>query len=184
MLRTFRLGDHLVISTTSLKKINPGDVILFRKEDDKEIVHRVLLIEPCGFVTRGDNNTFPDSELVSVQDILGVVTRFERRGKVYRVRGGKCGLVRSNLLRLWYKFVQRIYLIGVYPYRWLRQRRLIARFWHPNLTRIQLMTENEVLIKYIYNHRTIARWWPEKHSFECQKPYDLVIPNPEKTEET
>jgi len=181
MLGTFRPGDQLVVRTMGLEKMKPGDVILFRKEDGSEIVHRVVSIELSGLMTRGDNNNFPDSELVLLQDVVGLVTRLERRGKVYSVLGGKSGLLRLNLLRFWYRFMQRIVLLGRYPYRRLQQWRLIARFWHPNLTRIHLKTDNGLLVKYIYKRRVIARWWPEKHTFECQKPYDLVINNPEDT---
>ena len=172
-----------MVRTTGLKKIEPGDIILFRKGDGPEIVHRVVSVESSGLVTRGDNNSFPDAELVTLQNVLGVVTGFERRGKVYSVRGGKPGLLRLNLSRIWCKLSQRMVLLGRYPYRSLRQQRLIARFWHPNLTRIHLQTENGLLVKYIYKRRVIARWWPEKHHFDCQKPYDLVIPNPEKSKQ-
>ena len=132
-------------------------------------------------MTRGDNNSFLDSEQVSLKDVVGVVTGFERRCKIYPIHGGKLGLFRVGLLRYWYRFRMVFVIIARYPYRWLRQRRVIAHFWHPNLARIQLITEKGLLIKYIYKRRTIARWWPEKHQFECQKPYDLVVPDPEKS---
>jgi len=184
MLGTFRPGDQLIIMPAIWEKIQPGDVVLFRKNDRLEIVHRVMVVEGRGLVTRGDNNDSPDLELVSCQNLIGVVTNIERDGKLNPLIGGRLGLFWVNFLRFWIWFKRQVIFIGRYPYRWLRENHWLINLWSPTLTKIQLETEHGPVIKYICSRRTVARWWPARHYFECRKPYDLVIPDPEKNKQT
>jgi hypothetical protein len=33
-------------------------------------------------------------------------------------------------------------------------------------------------VKYVHRSRTVAVWWPERRSFRCRRPYDLIIKSP------
>jgi len=70
--------------------------------------------------------------------------------------------------------------VGRWPYGWLRNSRLVSQLWRPVITRIYITTEDGPLVKYISGRRTVARWWPATGRFHCCKPYDLVIPRPNK----
>ena len=76
MAPTFQVGDMLVVSPVDPSFIVVGDVIQFTK-GDATIVHRVVEIQPFQgvfwFVTKGDANDAPDSELVSETEIIGKV---------------------------------------------------------------------------------------------------------------
>ena len=183
MTGTFKTGDLLLVKKVTWKEIHPGDVIVFRKNENLVIAHRVLEVTPDGLVTGGDNNGFPDPDRVLEQSILGIVTSVKRSGKKLSVTGGMPGLLRVQLLRLGFKIKQTLFFIGRRPYHLLRRQRWLSHLWHPALVKIRLETTHGPLFKYIYKRRTVARWWPERHYFECRKPYDLVIPNPEENKQ-
>jgi signal peptidase I len=183
MLGTFRPGDCLTVEPVPIEHIRPGDVVAFlgaAREDGAEelVAHRVIAITPGGLVTRGDNNPHADAVLVTAGNLLGRVTHFERDGVRSPVRGGRTGLWQPRLLYIHRRAHALAVRLGG-PYRWLRSSGLLRRLWQPAVIRIRLATENGPLVKYLCGQRTVARWWPEEGRFECQKPYDLVIPPPD-----
>jgi hypothetical protein len=122
------------------------------------IIHRVVAIRPAGLCTQGDNNAQVDAELVTADRLLGRVTYVERGGRRRLVRGGRAGqlwVVYLHARRCAYKMAA---CLGRGLYRRLRASGL--------------------QVKYVCGRRTVARWWPHQNRFECQKPYDLVIPRP------
>jgi hypothetical protein len=183
MLGIFQPGDQLVIRSLDWERIRPGDIILFRKNDQLEIVHRVIAVAARGLVTRGDNNGHPDDGLVSPEDLVGIVTGIKRGRKLYAIKGGRPGLLRSNIGFMWNRLRRLVIFAGCYPYRWLVRKHWIKRFWRPALVKIRIETEHGPLIKYMFGRRTVARWWPTRHYFECRKPFDLIISNPEKNKQ-
>jgi hypothetical protein len=146
-----------------------------------------MALTPNGVILRGDNN--PENELVIANAIVGRVTHFNRNGKIRPVWGGQRGRIKGQLMSLRYAlprtaarfFWQKVAALPFLrlPYRWLRQSGLALRIWHPSVTKIYLETEDGPMIKYVVNHRTVARWWPQVNQFWCRKPYDLVIPKPD-----
>ena len=66
-------------------------------------------------------------------------------------------------------------LIGSY-----RQSGLIARLWRPSVLKVQLMTEDGPLVKYVCGNRTVAYHWVNEDRFKCRKPFDLVLFKPKK----
>jgi hypothetical protein len=184
MAITFHEGDYLYISEVIWSNIGPGDIIVFRGQEQQEIVHRVIVKKASEIITQGDNNDHPDTYLITNNDLIGVVTKYERKGKLHYVKGGKLELNRIKLLRVFNKVFRVLKNFLRFPYRIGGKVRWLEYFAHLKLTKIYLETENGPLVKYIFNQRTIARWWPGRHYFECQKPYDLVIPNPEKSKPT
>jgi signal peptidase I len=183
MSGTFHPGDCLIVESTALANIRIGDVIVYRgtNHDGEEdvLVHRIVASTPNGLVTRGDNNPRVDTTLVTAENLLGRVTHVERNGITRPVRGGRLGLLHARLFRfrlsVW-KFIKRL---GREPYRRLRNSNLIPRLWQPNVTTLRFDTEKGSLVKYICGGRVVARWWQQQNRFECDKPYDLVIPRPD-----
>jgi signal peptidase I len=189
----FRLGDRMFIEPVSLASLHPGDVVIYRKTDNsgpdcEKVVHRVVKVVPGGLIARGDNNRTTDVAVVLEKDIVGRVTHYERQGEVRRVCGGHWGLLRGWLLHRWHptrrsgrRFIEKwIFPLGRPFYRWLRQSGRVHRIWHPPVVEVHLETEEGSLIIFVVGKCTVARWWPQSKRFWCRKPYDLIIPNPDK----
>ncbi|MBW2038911.1 MAG: hypothetical protein JRI46_04830 [Deltaproteobacteria bacterium] len=176
---TFCLGDCLRVAPVSLIDVRLGDVVMYRGTNHQgeadELVHRVLAVVPGGLVTRGDNNPCADTTLVTADNLLGRVTHIERDGKMLPVRGGRLGLLRSQIFHARQPVWRLIKCVVRRPYRWLRKSGFVARVWQPSMVKVCLITEKGPLVKYVCGRRTVACWWPEKGLFECQKPYDLVL---------
>jgi hypothetical protein len=204
MSGTFQPGDCLLLSAILLSDVQTGDVIVFRKinhqagkgelaeaEADNslgevhimgidqpvmELVHRVKAITKDGLITWGDNNLYPDSDLVTADNLVGKVTALERHAKRIPVAGSLIGILRARFLRTWkFHLWLLIVKIGRKPYRWLKARKWIPKLWHPTFVKLQLSYENGPVVKYIHGGKTIASWWPQKKRFVCRKPYDLVL---------
>ncbi|MFB0535254.1 MAG: signal peptidase I [Anaerolineae bacterium] len=187
---TFRPGDCLTVEPVSLADVRPGDVVVYRGPNDQgdteELVHRVVAAAPGGLVAHGDNNPCADMPLVTADNLLGRVTHVERDGRTRLVRGGRLGLLHARVLHarrhVWRQVRGLVACLGRGPYRWLRESGLVPRLWQPTVMKVRLATENGPLVKYVCGGRTVARWWPHQNRFECQKPYDLVIPRPDGAE--
>jgi signal peptidase I len=66
----FRTGDLAVLSPADGYSI--GDVVAYRSESlDTIVMHRIVSVEPEGFVTRGDNNDWLDEDRPTEEEILG-----------------------------------------------------------------------------------------------------------------
>ncbi len=183
MQDTLRLGDRLIIEPASFAWIRPGDVIAFSGPDcEKGAVvwtHRVIAITPCGLLTRGDNAPYVDVAPVTKRNLLGKITHFERDGITRPVRGGRSGLLHARFLHACIHIRNFLIHIGRGPYGALRRSGLVAQWWHPRITQLRVLSENGALIQYICGRRVVARWWQQQNRFECDKPYDLVIPRPD-----
>lgn len=74
MLPTIKIGDMIIVKKVDPTTIEVGDIIQF-KQDKIRIVHRVIDIErkgsQIGFVTKGDNNSSPDGDLVLSEQVTG-----------------------------------------------------------------------------------------------------------------
>jgi hypothetical protein len=188
MLGTLRSGDQVVIEPVPLTAIRPGDVVAFRPttaDDGKiPIVHRVVAIRPAGLLTQGDNNAQADEELVTADRLLGRVTYVERGGRRRLVRGGRAGQLWVVYLRAWRRAYYLTAWLGRGLYRRLRASGLMRRVWRPKITRVRLVNNHGTQVKYVCGGRTVARWWPHQNRFQCQKPYDLVIPRPDGAEQS
>ena len=161
MAGTFRPGDCLVVRPAAWEHICAGDVVVFRRAGDEknEIVHRVLSVRAGGLLTRGDANPQPDTDLVTQEVLVGVVSGYERAGRLHLVQGGW----RGRLDAVWLRFIQRIRRVFI-PllrpfYRLLRKLGWVGFFWRPELTEIHLETAHGPLVKYIYRRRTVAQYW-------------------------
>lgn len=74
MIPTIKIGDMIIIKKTDPAEIKIGDIIQF-KRDKIRVIHRVVDIgqqgSKTGFVTKGDNNSSADSDLVLPEQVTG-----------------------------------------------------------------------------------------------------------------
>ncbi len=179
----FKVGDLLYGSCVEAGRVSVGDiVIVFRGESSDHFnhyVHRVVHKKGNRLVTRGDNNQTFDTLVVTEEYLFGLVTHYERMGRIFPVRGGFWGQLYARTIYLRNRCWRLIEKLGVHFYRWLRQSGLVARLWRPTISRICVKVVNGYLVKYCYRNRTVARWWPVEKHFDVIKPFDLVISSPE-----
>ena len=113
-----------------------------------------------GLVMRGDNNPCVDSTLVTEENLVGRVTHLVRDGQIFHVYGGQFILLWVRFqhgLRYMREVVWRmIRSMGRSSYRWLRDSGMVAHVWHPSIVRVELMTENGPMIKYVCWNHTVA----------------------------
>lgn len=75
--------DLFTIEKKGEERCKKYDVVLYKDPRGKYILHRIIKVEPDGYVIRGDNNYF--TEFKTDGEILGVMTSFSRDGKEHSV---------------------------------------------------------------------------------------------------
>jgi signal peptidase len=73
---TFMTGSVIVIKPGGdMKRFQKGDIITFRKDAETLITHRIVDVVKQGsslsYMTKGDNNAKPDTELVLPENVVG-----------------------------------------------------------------------------------------------------------------
>jgi len=176
MKSAFQTGELLYVRP-DVQDVKPGDVVVFER-DGRNIVHRVLSVEKNGYYTRGDDNPFIDPGLVFPDQVIGRVEMGEHLGELNPVRSGRRALLLAELGRSTRGVGRWFRIVFGWPYRLLKSSGIVIKVWKPDISRIQLMSVNGPLIKYIYRGKTVAVWDASCHYFECRRPFDLVIPSP------
>lgn len=171
MRGTLRRGDVLWLEAAAPVAIRPGDVIAFRGEDGRCLVHRVLACTPAGWRTRGDHNPRPDEAAVRPEALIGRVRSVERRGRVRVLLGGPLGLLWAGLLRLGWPLARA--LGG--PYRALRASGWVRQVWRPALTQVAVQGAQGLEYKLLHRGRAVAAWSSEGAPLWYRKPYDLLL---------
>ncbi len=83
MLPLFRDSMDIVTVKKIVDKPRVNDVLLYSNTDSNGLVlHRLVKIADDGFVIRGDN-CFANETNVKYEDIIGVMSGFERNGKYF-----------------------------------------------------------------------------------------------------
>lgn len=80
MLRQKRDAVVLCPPQGRLRKL---DVALYRRSSGKYVMHRVVRVLPEGYVIRGDNCFFDETDITD-REIIGVLTAFVRRGREHQ----------------------------------------------------------------------------------------------------
>ena len=108
-----RQNRDLVIIQKPIARLKPYDVA-FYKRGTSFVLHRVIQVKEDHYLIRGDN-TYA-MEIVPDQDILGVLTGFQRKRKDISVTNGRYLLY----VRVW---------CAIYPLRWfiVKTKRAIKR---------------------------------------------------------
>lgn len=176
MLPTFRTGQVLYVRP-DVKDMRRGDVVVYEQEG-RYIVHRVVSVEKDGFITRGDNNPLTDVGPILPTQVIGRVEMGEHWGEINPVRSGWRGLWMARINHLSRRLDPLFRFMFGWPYRLLKASRIISRVWKPAISRISFRTETGMLVKFIYNQKTVAVWEANQGRFECRKPFDLVIFHP------
>ena len=173
----FKTGQLLYVRP-DVQDVKPGDVVVYEQEG-RTIVHRVVLVGENGYITRGDNNQFADTGVVSPDQLIGRVEINEHRDGITLVRGGRGGLWLARLGSITRRLEPGLRLVIGWPYRLLKASRFMARLWKPTIYMVHLKTDTGTIVKYIYRKKTVAVWDTDRGSFDCRMPFDLVISCPE-----
>ena len=72
--------DEVIISPLGDHKIQPGDVLLYRRKSGKLILHRVYKTTLKGFYMVGDNESEIEGPIEKEQ-VYGIMTAFYHKGK-------------------------------------------------------------------------------------------------------
>jgi hypothetical protein len=183
MRTTFRNG-HLLYVRPAENDLKVGDVIIFTEAGKPDpIVHRIILVSPEGLITRGDSNNMSDPTPVQMGQVVGKVEMVADHNNLKRVTSGKNGLrlakARSGVDHAWMHIKSLFWL----PYDCLRKSGWAAKIWHPEIIEVNLRTEHGSIVKYEVGRRTVAVWDATQRIFRCNKPYDLVIKSPDKSDQ-
>ena len=72
----YKVGSILYYKEVSISDIKENDVITFETKNDSNVTHRVFEVTDEGFVTKGDANLSPDTEIVTFDMVKGKVLDF------------------------------------------------------------------------------------------------------------
>ena len=184
MMPTFRPGQLLYVRP-AVGDISPGDVIVFGQSppSDFYIVHRVVSATGVGLITRGDNKQYIDLSPVAPNRVIGRVEMLDDNGHLKSVRGGKWALWAAQLRWSTRWAVSMLRRIIGFPYRVLRRSKTARQFlwcvFAPQFDYATFQTPQGTVVKVFHRGKIVARWYPHANRFECDKPYDLVIPRPD-----
>lgn len=180
MTPTFHHGDFLYLRSTA-QNLFIGDVVVFSASNKNGlIVHRIVSDSLEGLITRGDHNRFCDSP-VTLDRIIGKVEFVENKYGIRCVTNGFWGLWLARIFQIIYRHYFLFRALARTPYQLVHKSGVVALIWRPSIVKMQVQKAGGFQVKYIYKHNTIAIWYPNLQRFDCQKPFDLVIPNPEES---
>lgn len=84
MLPIIRDRKDTITLVKPRKAIKPGDVVFYRRDNGKFVLHRVMFVNSGTFVMRGDNQW--DNEYnIRCDQIIGILKCIERNGKIHNV---------------------------------------------------------------------------------------------------
>ncbi len=182
MKGTFSPGDCLLLKRIKTGDYKKGDIVVFTifKEFGvkRELVHRIVSVSKKGIVTKGDNNKYKDSEILNPENITGLVTGIQRNGKNYTVSRGILGLFKMKISRTKLIFKRSIYSLLIFPYDLLLNNLDFSKLFNPKIKRVWFVTKNGFLVKLILKGKVVAKWYPERDTFFCRRPYSLFIKSP------
>ena len=81
MYPMLRSGVDMVELIPLAKRQKKGDIILYRRDNGKYILHRIVAVTKDGYICCGDNQA--EKEPVRQDQLLAVVDGFARKGKPY-----------------------------------------------------------------------------------------------------
>ncbi|MCK4888314.1 MAG: S24/S26 family peptidase [Candidatus Aminicenantes bacterium] len=103
MTPSIRHNDVITISPLPDRNLRSGDIVLFKKDENSQIVvHRIIKKRSGNYLMRGDNSDESDG-WVTGNMIYGVVTGIERNGRTRFCAGSSDdSFSRSILLKFYY----------------------------------------------------------------------------------
>ena len=107
MLPLIKQGrDLFIVKKKSAHRCKKYDVVLFKRADNKYVLHRIIKVNPNDYIIRGDNCVNKEYG-VKDEDIIGVMTSFIRKGKEYSVDNRLYKLYSVLWCRVY--FLRRVY---------------------------------------------------------------------------
>ncbi|MBR3680402.1 MAG: S24/S26 family peptidase [Clostridia bacterium] len=79
----FRTGRDMVVIKKASGECKKYDVVLYRYPSGKYVLHRIIRVRENEYIIRGDNTYV--KEHIPKEKILGVLERFNRKGKSHTV---------------------------------------------------------------------------------------------------
>lgn len=178
MYPLFIPGDILHIKPYDNTEIKVGDVVVFKaKNEEKNIVHRVVSINNSVIITRGDNNNHADSGSLIPEDIIGKVIIAERDAKKRSVPGGMPGFIRSEIIRYTRRINKNIIKILRPFYHFIAQTSFLKQ-WFSGKAKIRIISfrkpsGNELLL--LMGSYLIGRLAPGSKNWWIRKPFRLFL---------
>lgn len=177
MVPTFTPGDLLYLEP-DCNEIKVGDIIVFRtKGDEKNITHRVISTGKEGIKTRGDNNNFPDSWLLTGEDIIGKVIEAERNGVKRKVSGSTEGYVKGHILHILRKIKFCFIKIFRPLYLWLSEKNITCSLLQKNglLRIISIKKEDKEEFQLLLGSLVIGRLLHGREKWQIIRPFRLFV---------
>ena len=81
MLPLFRQGRDTVTLSPVKGRVRKNDIVFFRRDDGSFVLHRVVRVGETLEII-GDNQLYRETN-IKYEQLIGVVTSFERRGRCY-----------------------------------------------------------------------------------------------------
>ena len=95
----FKTGRDMVIIEKPTRELKKYDVVLYTGAHNRYTLHRIIAVRDSFYIIRGDNTY--KKEYVKRENIIGILTEFNRKGKR--------GSVRSFSFKLYSRFWNFIY---------------------------------------------------------------------------
>lgn len=106
MLPMLRNRKDSVTLIPASQRQKPGNVIFYRRENGRYVLHRIIRITPEGYLCSGDNQY--ELEPVKPEQVVAVVDGFVRKGRTYTCNHPGYRLYTVLWVRLF--FLRRLYI--------------------------------------------------------------------------
>lgn len=81
MLPTIVGGRDTVTIKKTTERLKKFDIILYRRRSGQFVLHRIIDLDGENYILCGDNEVYPEKN-VEHNQVIGVVTRYTRKGKI------------------------------------------------------------------------------------------------------
>jgi hypothetical protein len=175
---SLKAGDGLRVIPYEGRKVCVGDVVVFRPPGgNRDVVHRVVSVDPEGVRTRGDNNSQIDPRILQSADIIGRVVSAHRENNRITIHGGTWGRVLGPALRAKKQLNGTISRIFHPAYHALAKSGLIRTFLplHRKTRVVAFYGPGGRELQLLLHNRVIGRRPPDRDQWHISRPFRLFI---------
>ncbi len=171
----FRNGDLLEIEGND-SPLRKGDVIIFRKETARPVIHRIVSMGDDGIKTCGDNNAEIDPWTLRMDEVIGRVVAVKRATRRRPVSGGYAGHCLGRLLHLKSSFRNNLLRFNRPVYRSMAKRVSKAAHRLGYAPRIYRFERPEGLeLRWVFAGWTIGLLRPGADGWQIRPPFRLLF---------
>jgi signal peptidase I len=178
MIPTLRRGDLLEVISYEKRLPNRGDVIVFKTPvENKLVTHRIISINKEGLRTKGDNNWYMDTLVITPQQIIGKVTHAKRGSKQLKILGGLRGYVYAWMKDEVRQINIRINHLLSPIYHWLAKKGFF-RHCFTSLLKLRVLAykrSNGTEIQLLFGYKVIGRLLPQAKTWWIRRPFRLFV---------